>query len=186
MARVTGPQKRFLLEHRVSVGEIGGVEITGSCDLYDRYAGIVLDWKITGDSTIKKLRANGPSLTYQRQAHLYGRGWQRKGYDPKHVVIAFLPRNAVTGFGNAYYWTAEYDETIAVTALERANTIQANLTALETISIEARDNWISGLPRDPDCWDCARWKGREIPATAKKPGAPQSPPPVNPSDPFGF
>ena len=42
-------------------------------------------------------------------------------------------------------------------ALDRANRLHANLTALESISTEARDAWISQLPRDPDCYDCARY-----------------------------
>ena len=36
---------RYLLETRVTVGEIGGVPISGSCDLYDTASDTVVDWK---------------------------------------------------------------------------------------------------------------------------------------------
>lgn len=119
---------RFLVEATVSVGQIGGVDITGHADLFDLETGEVTDWKIVGATTLKKARG-GPSLTYRRQAHLYGRGFTRRGLAVNRVRIAYLPRNSVH-LGDAVIWSEPYDEQIAVDALARANGIAMVIDAL--------------------------------------------------------
>lgn len=114
---------RWFVEQRVDVGEIGGTAITGSTDLFDAYTGTVIDHKIVGPSMLRKYRAQGPSEVYRTQAHLYGRGWNRKGYDTKMVMIAFLPREGE--LDDSYIWTEPWDETVALAALERANALWA-------------------------------------------------------------
>lgn len=151
---------RWLCEHRVTVGQIGGVDITGSTDLFDTAAGTTWDWKIVGPTKLKKVRAHGPGHTYRVQAHLYGRGWVAAGHQVEHVAIWFLPRNDMRGIDGGLLWHEPYDEQVAVDALDRANQLHANLAALGSISADARDAWISTLPRDPDCFDCARYPDR--------------------------
>lgn len=162
---------RWLCEHRVTVGQIGGVPITGSTDLFDTVAGTTFDWKVVGPSTLKKAK-HGPSPTYRVQAHLYGRGWVAAGHTVRTVAIWFLPRNDTRGIDAGHLWSEPYDEQVAIDALDRANRLHANLTALASISTEARDAWISQLPRDPDCWDCARYPdGHELTAPGHRPPA---------------
>lgn len=115
---VTAGIERWLLETRVSVGEVDGVEITGSADVYDRITGSVIDWKIVGPSTMRKYKANGPGDQYRKQAHLYGRGFVRAGLPVERVIVAFLPRNAP--LSAAYFWHEPYDEQVAIDALEAA------------------------------------------------------------------
>ena len=158
---------RWATEQKVMVGTIGGREIWGSCDLYDHDTGTVIDWKIVGKATLDKARRGGPSPVYRTQAHLYGLGWTGQGQDVRHVAIAFLPRQAVS-LDHAVWWTEPHDPQVGWDALERADRLDRMLASLAAVSTGARDAYITSLPRDPGCWDCARYPDRptpEIPAT---------------------
>lgn len=150
-----GKPMRYLMEHKTMVGQIGGTDIWGSTDLVDLEAGMTVDWKIVGASTLKQARS-GPTPVYRVQADLYAKGWNDAGIRIDHVSIAYLPRNAVS-LDQAIWWTAPHDRSRAQAALDRANRLHANLTVLESISSEARDIWITGLARDSHCYDCARY-----------------------------
>lgn len=113
---------RWLVEHRVDVGD----DITGSCDLYDRVTATLIDWKITATSTIKAAKGNGPSEQYRIQAHLYARGWIRRGMPVDTVGIYYLPASGELDEG--HLWTEPYDEQVATDALARLARIRA-LTA---------------------------------------------------------
>ncbi len=121
--------QRWLVEERVSVGEIGDTEITGSCDLFDVHNGAVWDWKFTTRNQIREhYRPHGPGDQYRIQAHLYGRGYARAGYDVRTVGVIFMTRDGE--FTDRHVWHEPYDEQIAVDALTRASGIQAALDAL--------------------------------------------------------
>lgn len=156
---------RWLVERKVVVGAIDGRPVRGSTDLVDLVCGMTVDWKVVGASTLTKVRTHGLDQTYRVQAHLYARGWNLTGTRIDHVAIAFLPRNAVS-LDVAVWWHEPYDETVATTALERATGLARNLKALASISGEAVDAWIATLPRDPDCWDCARYP--DAPTTTRR------------------
>lgn len=123
-----GGPVRYLVESTVSVGDVGGVDITGHADLFDLEVGEVTDWKIVGAATLKAAKF-GPSATYRTQAHLYGRGFVRRGLTVNRVRIAFLPRNSVH-LGDAVVWSEPYDEQIALDALRRADTFARVIAAL--------------------------------------------------------
>lgn len=125
---VFSPDPRFITEGRVCVGELGGEPLCGSSDLFDTHTGTVVDWKITGKSTRVAAQRHGPSLTYQRQAHLYGAGWAALGHDVKTVAIAFLPRDHVS-LSASYVWQAPFSPQIAQDTLDRANRFLAWLDA---------------------------------------------------------
>lgn len=125
---------RWLLEMRVSVGEILGVEITGSADVYDRATCTVVDWKVVGATQLKKYRSKGPGQQYRCQGHLYGRGFIRRGVPVDNVMIVFLPRNGE--LRDAHVWSEPYDEAVALWALERANGIAIGAAALGTGVLE--------------------------------------------------
>jgi hypothetical protein len=110
---------RFLIESTVDVGEIGGQHVLGSSDLYDRVTATVIDWKIVGPATVKSAKANGPAPRYQTQVQLYGRGFTRRGLPVERVAIMYLP--SAGDIRDAYMWTTDYDESVAVAALTRAN-----------------------------------------------------------------
>lgn len=112
---------RFLLEHKVDVGEIDGEHITGSCDVYDRLTEHVIDWKVVGERQLRKYAKEGPGSQYRTQAHLYGRGWTRRGLPVSGVAVMFLPRDRM--LRDTYFWHEPYNEQIAIDALSRADGI---------------------------------------------------------------
>lgn len=118
---------RFLLEHRVNIGEILGEAITGSCDVYDSVTFTVIDWKIVGAEALAKYRANGPGEQYRTQAHAYGRGWTRRGRRVDNVAVFFLPRDRE--LDKAHFWHERYDEQVAIDALTRVEGIAQLVSA---------------------------------------------------------
>jgi len=120
---------RWLIETTISVGSIGGVDITGHADLFDLHTGTVMDWKIVGKTTLDKARRHGPSQTYRVQGHLYGRGFTRRDLQVHTVRILFLPRNAMS-LADAVIWEEPYDEQIALAALGRADMFAAAIAAM--------------------------------------------------------
>lgn len=110
-------QPRYLLEHRVCVGQAYGQAIWGNADVFDIDSGTVVDWKIVGPDRLKHYIAHGPGPQYRTQAHSYGRGFARLGYLVRHVMIVFLPRNGQ--LFNAHVWAEPYDESVAVQGLDR-------------------------------------------------------------------
>ena len=132
----TGPktQGRFLTEQRVTVGQVAGVDVTGSCDLYDTVTATVVDWKCVGITTLRSARSKGPSDQYRRQIHLYGRGFAARGLPVDRVMIAYLPRN--NELKDAYFWSEPYDEQVALDALQRAEGIALMTSALGTAALQ--------------------------------------------------
>lgn len=158
-----GHDRIALTEQKVNVGQIRGQDVWGSTDLFlpDQLGtapeGMTVDWKIVGNNTLNKVKRDGhPGQKYEAQAHLYARGWNNAGHPTSHVAVYFMPRNKMS-LADGHVWIDQYRPDIAEQALERANRIALNLDALETISTEARDQWITSLERDPDCWDCKKY-----------------------------
>lgn len=158
--------KRYLTEFSSTVGTVDGVEITGSVDLVDLTAGITIDWKIVGITTLREAKV-GPSDVYRGQAHLYAKGLIAAGFDIRNVSIAYLPRNAIS-LADAVWWSEPYDPKIPEVILARANRLALNVRAMESVSIEARDAYISSLPRytaqyvpglrvGKECRDCKKY-----------------------------
>ena len=181
-AHVDG-HSRWITEATVAVGEMLGSPITGHCDLYDRVTGTVVDWKTCGPTQLTKYRRTGPGQQYRYQAHLYGRGWARRGQDVRHVAVMFLPRNGE--LRDHYWWTEPYDERVALEALQRLDGIALTTQALGMKALDV-------LPTaDAFCQMCPYFKARSTDLAAGCPGdpgnrvnAPQ--PPMDPSNPFGF
>ena len=120
---------RHHVEERVSVGVVGGVEITGSCDWFDEHRGEVWDWKFVTRNKIRETyRPNGPGEQYRIQGHLYGRGWQRAGYDVRTVGVIFFTRDGE--FTDRHVWWEPYDERVAIDALARLESIATSLQHL--------------------------------------------------------
>lgn len=127
---------RYLPEGKVAVGQLRGVDVTGHSDVFDVHTGTVVDYKLVGTTTLRKLKAakGHPGLTYSRQANLYGRGWASAGFDVRSVAVWFLPRNGFRITDGAV-WQEPYDEAVAVEALDRANRFAewVDLFGVETV-----------------------------------------------------
>ena len=128
--------ERWLVETRVRVGMVDGVEVTGSADLYDLLTNTVIDWKIVGPGSLKKYRAavnagKCPDPGYRSQVALYGRGFNRlcdTGLPVAQVMIVFLP--SAGELSDAVVWTEPYDEQVALDTLTRADGVAAALRLL--------------------------------------------------------
>lgn len=151
----SGGDRRWRVEERLYVGHIGAHPITGTADLYDTATGTVIDHKIVGASTLRTAKA-APKTVYRTQVQIYGRGEELAGRTPRKVAIAHLPRNAVS-LAQAVIHVEDYDPQVALDALARANRIHMNLTALGSIDTTTRDQWITGLNREPGCFSCPRY-----------------------------
>lgn len=141
---------RWSLEERVLIGTVGGVEIYGHCDVFDKLTGTVIDWKVPGITTIKNARkARHPGNQYRVQAHCYGLGYSRRGLAVKHVAVYFLP--AAGELGDAYYWSEPFDPAVAAEGLKRADALAAGLRVLGA-------DMIPQLPIEADyCTHCPWW-----------------------------
>jgi hypothetical protein len=121
-------RERYLVEQRVQVDESLG----GSVDIYDVDRRLVLDWKVVGDTSLKRYKSKGPGDQYETQVQLYGKGFANAGHPVEHVGIAFLPRGG--SLRGLHIWTAPYDEEKAKTALQR---LEIARTVTATAGIEA-------------------------------------------------
>lgn len=138
---------RWMTEQRLLVGAILGKDLSGSADLFDRWYGFSIDWKLVGDNTLGKVRKGTASETYIKQGHTYGKGHEDAGRKVNQIVIAFLPRNARSIY-EAAWKTFPYDRSIAEASLKRANDIA---------SLGEQHGWfavLSRLSRYEDCYDC--------------------------------
>jgi hypothetical protein len=113
---------RFLVENHVDIEP--GILPGGHTDVYDTVNNEVWDWKFVGQSSMDKYRSKGAPRHYLVQAMLYGLGWTRAGYKVDAVRIFFLPRWS-NDIGDGFDWCVEYNELIALNALRRLRTIQA-------------------------------------------------------------
>ena len=162
-----GASPRWHVEERVSVGEVNGVEITGSCDLFDEHAGDQWDWKFTTRNKIREeYRPHGPGDQYRIQAHLYGRGWQRAGYQVRNVGVIFMTRDGE--FTDRHVWHQPYDEQVALDALDRLGSIAL---ALDSLGPEFT---IPTLPTaDAYCRFCPWFKANTTTISRSCPGHPR-------------
>lgn len=120
----------WVTEWEVTVGQIGGQDITGHSDLFHVPTGTVIDHKVVGPKQLAKYRLHGPSEQYRVQAHLYGKGFTDDGgWGPcRQVAIAFLPRDGE--LSGAYFWSEPHDPHLAVEAMNRANRLWTMLTVV--------------------------------------------------------
>jgi site-specific DNA-cytosine methylase len=133
-------------ERRVVVGIIGNRLIGGTCDLNGK--GTVVDHKIVGAETLKKLKKFGPKPEYRVQDHMYGRGYELLGERVTDVSLLFLPRNSPT-LADSMFWTEPYNRDIALRALERAEKVYRFVTDDPANILK--------LPRAVPCYDCYRY-----------------------------
>jgi hypothetical protein len=168
-AQTHNGEERYYVETRVNVGLLNGTDISGSCDVYDRVTGTVIDWKSCGPTMLRKYVKHGPGDAYRKQAHLYGRGWQRKGLNVRHVMIIFLPRQGEL-LRDSYTWHEPYDVHTAIDALERATGIDITIQALG-------DQAFQHLPTaDAYCTHCPFFLARSTDLTQGCPGHPGAQP----------
>ncbi|MCH9275653.1 hypothetical protein JS533_005115 [Bifidobacterium amazonense] len=149
-------------EMRVTVGELHGLEggypVRGSIDLYDRRSASTVDWKIVGSTTLKDVKAHGPSQTYMVQASLYGIGLRNEGEQVERNCIFFLPRNGIS-LNDALPVELRFSDKPGLWALARAQMLITFMDLIERQEgVDVRDAWIHLLPvSSTHCFDCGSW-----------------------------
>lgn len=149
-------------EMKVTVGELHGLEggypVRGSIDLYDRRSASTVDWKIVGSTTLKDVKAHGPSQTYMVQASLYGIGLRNAGEKVERNCIFFLPRNGIS-LNDALPVELRFSDKPGLWALARAQMLVTFMDLIERQDGgDARDAWIHMLPASAThCFDCGSW-----------------------------
>lgn len=141
------PVTRWVLEQAVTVGQVGGVDVTGRCDCYDRATATVIDFKVLGVSSLRAYKAGGPSEQYRTQVHLYGAGFVNAGHVVDTVGILGLPQNG--NLADAWTWAEPYDPDLAAKALDRADgiaTLVAAAGAAAATLLPTADAWCSFCP----------------------------------------
>ena len=118
LARQTGATPPWHLERRVDVG----FGLRGSCDCFHEPTGVVLDWKVLGETQYRKYTTEGPSPTYRTQAHCYGLGYLRLGYQVRTVGIGFFGRSK--RLSDLHIWSEPFDIEVALQALKRMGQVQ--------------------------------------------------------------
>lgn len=118
---------RYATEIRLTFGSV--LVPKGTSDLIDRREGDIVDWKIMGEYSLKKFKAEGPSETYRIQGHTYGYGAELAGEKVRHVNIVGLPR-AGSSLDGMHVWSEPYDRNVAKNAIKRVEAIYARTQQL--------------------------------------------------------
>lgn len=134
---------RWLVERHLTIAPpfIPG----GSCDLYDQENDDVIDWKVVGETSMRKYKKDGPRQQYKGQAHLYGLGWELLGKKPKTVTLAFIPRAGL--LSGLWLWRAPYDRSEALRVINRVRVMRDFIVAIDPEAQPA--NWAL-IPATPD------------------------------------
>ncbi len=115
---------RFIVENRVKVAaeSRGAYSTSGSTDVYDADWERVIDWKIVGTTTMRKVKAEGSSMQYRVQGNTYGQGWVQAGYEVKEILICYLPRSNF--LDKMFIDTLPFQPELAQRAMERVGNIE--------------------------------------------------------------
>jgi hypothetical protein len=103
---------RFLVEQRIVYRGL-----PGTCDLFDRYRHVVIDWKMPTLSRLKKYKIDGVPRHYSTQVQVYGAGLTLLGERVDKVAVCFLPVDGQ--LSDLWAWISPYDVRIADDAIER-------------------------------------------------------------------
>jgi hypothetical protein len=141
-----GKPPRWLIETPIEIRP----GLIGHCDLFDLENLEVIDHKFPGVTAIRKYKRKGdPGQQYRWQAHLYGLGWERLGFEPRNVSLVMYPRSGL--LRDTWKWTAPYDRSIAEEALAAADTILADANISDLAGFMGA--YFMSLKRDTD--NCA-------------------------------
>ncbi|WP_232524344.1 hypothetical protein [Nocardiopsis gilva] len=115
----------------------------------------MIDHKVVGDSALRKYKAEGVREQYRVQANLYGLGFERLGFFPQTVALAFYPRGGM--LGGMWVWSEPYDRQVALNALKRLGSVRDALVALDP---ESRPQMWAHIPAAATsaCRFCPWWR----------------------------
>jgi hypothetical protein len=158
--------RAWLTETPVELGPF----IRGQSDLYNTERAMVIDHKGVGPDLMKKYRKEGPPPGYVIQVHVYGLGYEQKGYPVKKVALAFYPRAG--WLKDMYVWVQDYDRSIGQRAIDRMYRIAQNLISLDVLKQSHRWEQVPATPSN-SCGFCPWYdKRRDVDQIADDRGCP--------------
>lgn len=126
--------RRWLVETKVSYRGI-----PGTADLYDRRRRLLIDWKSTSKSKLRRLRTDGPPMRYQIQLQLYGAAMRELGEDPQRLALAYVARDG--SLDDLWVWSTVPDQSVVDQAVARYEALVDRVTRGETpAQVDARPN----------------------------------------------
>lgn len=153
MLTAQGRAPRWLIEQPITIRP----GLIGHTDLIDLWTWTVIDHKNVSVASLRdRKKAGHPGQQYEIQAQLYGLGWARAGLPIKKVAIAFYPKSGM--MRDSWLWTADYDESVALAALDRMDSLLADANEAELA--DQLDQYLWALPRDTEhCSWCPFFRG---------------------------
>ena len=121
--------------------------IAGTLDAYHIPTRTVVDWKVVGDTTLRKTRASGLGAPYRTQIHTYGLALDMAGTPVEHVSVVMIPRSG--RLLNLAVFTEALDPEIVEAALRRYEGIKAMVTvagAAAPTVLPTADNFCQTCP----------------------------------------
>lgn len=159
-----GKPPRWIVEQPITIRP----GLVGHTDLVDLWTWTIIDHKNVSVASLRAHKKAGhPGRQYEAQAHLYGLGWARAGLPVSKVAIAFYPKSGM--MRDSWMWTADYDEGIALAALDRMDTLLA--TANEADLADQLDQYLWSLPRDHEHCDWCPWFDQSRTEPSENPAA---------------
>ena len=146
--------------------------VEGHADLYSHDHQAVIDYKGAGPDVMKKVRKDGPPVGYQIQTHVYGYGFEQKGFPVEKVCLAFLPRAG--WLKDMYVWCAPYQRDVARGAIARVQLLAQKLLNLDILTPGNESLWekVEAFPSN-DCGWCPFYDpGRDPEQGADNTGCP--------------
>jgi hypothetical protein len=125
--------KLYLVEHPVMIND----ELGGTVDLFDIHAGMVIDHKCVGATSMRSRKQSGMTHQQRIQINCYGLGLERAGYEVKKVALAFYP---LGGRLDGMHTIVEpYNRDLAQEAMDRLNETRTLLWQLDVEAVPS--NW---------------------------------------------
>ena len=135
--RIDNGRGRWLIEHPVEY-----MGIPGSADAYDRRKRLLIDWKSTAKSKIRRIAKDGPPQRYIVQSQLYAQALRAIGEDPQRIAIVYLARDG--SLDDLFVWPMAVDKDIADAGVARLNNIKKALEVKNAGSIAATPSNLCG------------------------------------------
>lgn len=148
---------RWETEMKVMAGPV-----PGHTDAYDKKFFAVIDYKNPGTTAMTEIRKGHIDQQYIEQVQMYGYGHVQAGRRVDRVALVFFPRAGY--LQGTYVWSAPYDETIALAALDRVNRVAAGHRYYQIADNPANWEKIPATPSKSCTW-CAWYKPDELSAS---------------------
>jgi hypothetical protein len=138
LANIFNKIEGFEVEQKVQIRP----GLAGSIDLFHIPSGTVIDWKTTSPSALPQ-KKKYPSKQNLVQVQLYAYGKALSGVEVKQVALVYLPTSG--SLDDMHIELHDYNEQIALDALDRIDNIYALLTAAD---VEANPAMWEQIPKE--------------------------------------